>query len=177
MSMVGTFWLLATEESGFGLNFNILETNLVNLSILIALIVYFGRNFLGKVMAERRLAIEVAIQDAEKRQKEAALALSKQKENLAQAQSTAVQIKSDATATAKVAKEDILAQASKDIQRMKDEAARDLGAQQDRVIMELRQRVSALAIERVESQLRSQMDDSLQQKLIDQSISLLGGRL
>lgn len=175
--MVENFWLLATEESGFGLNFNILETNLINLSILVALIVYFGRSFLGAIMAERRSTIEVAIQDAEKRQKEASEALAVQQKNLAEAQTTAVQIKADGEAAAKVAKENILAQASKDVQRMQDEAARDLTSQRDRVVVELRQRISALAVEKVEAQLRSQMDDELQQKLIDQSIGLLGGSL
>ncbi|NEQ54892.1 MAG: F0F1 ATP synthase subunit B [Leptolyngbya sp. SIO3F4] len=175
--MVENFWLLATEEGGFGLNFNILETNLVNLSILIALIVYFGRSFLGAIMAERRSAIEASIQDAEKRQKEASEALAVQKKNLAEAQATAVKIKADGEAAAKVAKENILAQASKDVQRMKDEAARDLTSQKDRVLVELRQRISALAIEKVETQLRSQVDEGTQQKLIDQSIGLLGGSL
>ncbi|EKV01825.1 ATP synthase, F0 subunit b [Leptolyngbya sp. PCC 7375] len=175
--MVENFWLLATEESGFGLNFDILETNLVNLSILVALIVYFGRSFLGSIMAERRSSIEAAIQDAEKRLKEASKALGEQQKNLAEAQATAVQIKSDGEAAAKVAKDNILAQASKDVQRMKDEAARDLSSQRDRVVLELRQRISALAVEKVESQLRSQVDDGLQQRLIDQSIGLLGGSL
>jgi F-type H+-transporting ATPase subunit b len=175
--MVGTFWLLATEEGGFGLNFNILETNLVNLSILLALLVYFGRNFLGKIMSERRSAIQLAIQEAERRQQEASLALTKQQENLAKAKSTAAQIKSDAEAAAQAAKAEILEQSAKDIERMRAEADRDIGSQRDRVVLELRQRISALAIDRVEAQLRSQMDESLQQKLIDQSIALLGGQL
>ena len=177
MAMVENFWLLATEEGGFGLNFNILETNLINLSILIALIVYFGKGFLGSVMAERRSTIEASIKDAEKRLKEASKALVEQQKNLADAQATAAKIKSDGEAAAKVAKDNIMAQAAKDIQRMKDDAARDLTSQRDRVVIELRQRVSALAVEKVEGQLRSQVDDGTQQKLIDQSIGLLGGSL
>ncbi|NJK69970.1 MAG: F0F1 ATP synthase subunit B, partial [Microcoleus sp. SU_5_3] len=42
---MGTVLLLATEasrEGGFGLNFDILETNLINLSIVIGLLFYFG---------------------------------------------------------------------------------------------------------------------------------------
>ncbi|MBT9314929.1 F0F1 ATP synthase subunit B [Leptothoe spongobia] len=175
--MVGTFFLLATEEGGFGLNFDIIETNLINLTILIALLIYFGRSFFGQIMADRQQAIQSAIQDAEKRQREATLALSKQKENLAQAQSMAAKIKAEAEKSAQAAREEILAQAVRDVKRMQDEAARDLSSQRDRVLSELRQRVSALAINKVESQLRSQMDNALQQRLIDQSIALLGGRL
>ncbi|MEO0455153.1 MAG: F0F1 ATP synthase subunit B [Cyanobacteria bacterium P01_A01_bin.114] len=173
--MVDTFPLLATEEGGFGLNFNILETNLINLSILISLIVYFGRNFLGKILGERRAAIQSAIQDAERRQQEAMAALSEQEEKLAQAQEMAAKIKADAEAAAKSSRDEILAQANRDVQRMRDEAARDVGSQRDRIALELRQRIAALAVDKVESTLQSRMDESLQQRLIDQSIGMLGG--
>ena len=176
MSIIGTFLLLATEEGGFGLNFNVLETNLINLTILIGLLFYLGRNFLGNVMAERRLTIETAILEVEKRQQEAAAALAEQQQLLTQAQSSAAKIKAEAEARSKVVRADILAQAKQDIQRMKLDADRDLNSQRDKVIKELRQQVAALAIQKVESQLRDRMDDSLQKKLIDQSIVLLGGR-
>ncbi|MEL6249794.1 MAG: F0F1 ATP synthase subunit B, partial [Cyanobacteria bacterium J06627_15] len=65
-------WLVASEEGGFGLNFDILETNLINLIIIIGVLVYFGRSFLGKTLTERRVAIESAIKDAEARQQKAA---------------------------------------------------------------------------------------------------------
>jgi F-type H+-transporting ATPase subunit b len=175
MSILATFWLLATEERGFGLNLNIFETNLINLSILLTLLVYFGRNLLGKIMSERRAAIESAIQDAERRQKEAKAALAEQQKNLAEAQSTALKIKSDATVSAKAASEEILAQAVKDVQRMRDEAARDLNSQRDRVVLELRQRVSSAAVAKVEAQLRTGVNDGQQQALIGKSIALLGG--
>ena len=86
---MGTFFLLAEvahsaaselgeaeAHGGFGLNFDILESNLINLAILIGLLFYFGRSFLGKVLGERREKIETAIKEAEQRQKEAAAALS-----------------------------------------------------------------------------------------------------
>jgi F-type H+-transporting ATPase subunit b len=65
---MGTVLLLATEasgEGGFGLNFDILETNLINLVIIIAVLFYFGRGFVGKILTERRSAIQEAIQEAE----------------------------------------------------------------------------------------------------------------
>ncbi|NET33716.1 MAG: F0F1 ATP synthase subunit B, partial [Cyanothece sp. SIO1E1] len=42
------------------MNFDILETNLINLTIVIGLLFYFGRNLLGKTMTERRSGIEAA---------------------------------------------------------------------------------------------------------------------
>lgn len=163
------------HEGGFGLNFDILETNLINLTIVIVLLVYFGRGFLGKVLSERRAAIETAIKDAEQRKKEAAVALAEQQQKLAQAQVEAEKIKASAQEAAKVAREEILAKAEQDIQRMREVAAQDLNTEQERVIAELRQRVAALALKRVEAELPARLNDSVQQQLVDRSIAMLGG--
>jgi F-type H+-transporting ATPase subunit b len=84
--------LLATEGSGFGLNFDLLETNLINLVIIWGVLFYFGRKFLGNTLSSRRSSIEEAILDAERRQQEAQQSLKQQEENLAQAQSKAKEI-------------------------------------------------------------------------------------
>jgi F-type H+-transporting ATPase subunit b len=125
---MGTFILLtaeAIEEPGIGLNFDILETNLINLVIIIGVLVYFGRGFLGKTLADRKARIEEAIKDAETRKKEAAAALADEQQKL--------------------------------------------------VTAELRQRIAALALQQVESQLKSGIGDATQQQLIDRSIATIGG--
>jgi F-type H+-transporting ATPase subunit b len=164
------------EGHGFGLNFDIFETNLINLSIVIGVLVYFGRGFLGKALSERRSQIESAIQEAEQRKKEAAAALADQQQKLAQAQAEATRIKASAEENAKTAREEILTQAALEVERMKAAAAQDLESQQERVIRELRQQVAAMAIQRVEAQLKSGLDDNAQQQLIDRSIAMLGGQ-
>lgn len=177
--MMGTFWLLASAEAasekGFGLNFDILETNVINLAIAIGILVYFGGQALGKILSERSSNIEAAIREAETRQKEAAAALADRQQKLAQAQAEAERIKAEASQRAKAAKEAILAKAVKDVERLREDANKDLSVAQERAILELRARVSAMALERVEGQLKGQLDEGKQQKLIDRSIALLGG--
>jgi F-type H+-transporting ATPase subunit b len=185
MSIMSTFSLLATaaaevaaeghSEGGFGLHFDLLETNLVNLSILIGVLFYFGRKFLGNTLSERRSNIEQAIQDAQNRQKEAAAALADAQQKLAKAQGEAEGIRATAEENAEAARVAILEAAAKDVERMKETAVQDLNSERDRAIRELRQRVAALAMQRAESQLRDHLDDSAQQQLIDRSIALLGG--
>ena len=51
------------------LNFNPLETNLVNLAIVIGLLFWFLRGFLGGILERRRSAILQDLQDAEGRLK------------------------------------------------------------------------------------------------------------
>ncbi len=174
-SLLGTEAAESAEAGGFGLNFDILETNLINLAIVIAVLVYFGRGFLSKTLGDRRAAIEVAIKDAEKRKKDAAIALADQQQKLAQAQTEAAKIRASAQEAATAAKADILAKAEQDIQRMRETASQDINTEQSRVINELRQRVAALAIQRVEAELPSRLNDSVQQQLIDRSIAMLVG--
>ncbi|HLO47068.1 MAG TPA: F0F1 ATP synthase subunit B [Kamptonema sp.] len=176
---MGTVLLLAVEashEGGFGLNFNILETNLINLIIAIGVVVYFGRGFLVKTLSERRAAIEEAINEAEKRQKDAASSLAEEQQKLTQAQAEAERIRAAAIENAKAAKEAILTQAAQDVERMKAEAGRELDAERERAIAQLRTVVASMALERVENQLKTSLDDSAQNQLIDRSIALLGGR-
>jgi F-type H+-transporting ATPase subunit b len=174
---VENFLWLATEaaEDGFGLNLDILETNLVNLVIIIAVLVYFGRKFLGNILSERRERIETAIREAEQRASQAAEALSDGQQKLAQAQAEAERIRADADKRAQAAKEEILAQCERDLERMKSDARQELDTERDRAIAELRQRVTELALQRVESQLQERLDESAQRQLIDRSIATLGG--
>jgi len=162
-------------EGGVGLNFDLLETNLINLVIIIGVLVYFGRGVLGKSLSDRRTQIETAIQEAEARKQSAAAALADQQQKLAQAQTEAARLRAAAEESAKAAKEAILAQSEQDIQRMREAAVQDLNTQQERIFNELRQRTAALALEQVESRLRSGLGYEAQQQLIDRSIAMLGG--
>ena len=174
---MGNLWLLATEatEHGFGFNFDVLETNLINLGIIIAVLVYFGRGAVGSALEARRNEIETAIADAEERQRKAAAALSEQQQNLAQAQAQAEKIRQEAIERAEVVKAELLAKADLDIERMQDSAAQDLEAEQERVVSELRRRVVALAMEQVNGQIGNELNDDLHHQLIERSIARVGG--
>jgi F-type H+-transporting ATPase subunit b len=169
--------LLAAEagHSGFGLNLDILETNIINLAIIIGVLIYFGKNSLGKTLSERRAQIEAAIQEAEQRKAKAAAALAEQQQKLAQAQTEATRIRKEAEERAAAARAEIMKQSEEDIQRMKAAAAQDLSSQQDRVLNELRQRIAALAMQKAEEQIRSQVSEDTQRQLIDRSIARIGG--
>ncbi|HIK27066.1 MAG: F0F1 ATP synthase subunit B [Oscillatoriaceae bacterium SKW80] len=181
---MGSLLLLATTASeveselakaGFGLNLDILETNIVNLLIVIGILFYFGRGFLGNILSERRAKIETAIREAEERVKQAEAALAEGEKKLAQAQEEAKRILAAAEENAKAAREAILARAAKDIEKMRAEAARDMESERERISKEIRARVAAMALEKVELQLKERLDDYAQNKLIERSIAMLGG--
>lgn len=164
------------SEGGFGLNIDILGTNLINLVIIIGVLVYFGRKIVGKTLSDRQERIETAISSAERRSKEAAAALADQQQKLASAQSEAERIRKAAQESAGVARENILRAVASDVERLKETATQELNTERDRAIAQLRQRVVAMALQKVESELRTGVDNATQQQLIDRSIALLGGR-
>ncbi|MEM7578765.1 MAG: F0F1 ATP synthase subunit B [Cyanobacteria bacterium P01_A01_bin.80] len=183
---MGTFLLLAASaaagelaetagESGFGINTDILDTNIINLAIIITVLIVFGRKALGGKLEERRLKIETAIKNAEQRASEAQKAIAEQQQKLAQAQTEAQSIREAASENAKKAKEAILAEAATDVERMKQTAAADMSTERDKAIAQLRERVVASALEKAESELRTNVADDAQHTLVDRSIALMGG--
>ncbi|MGK7903448.1 MAG: F0F1 ATP synthase subunit B [Hormoscilla sp.] len=173
-----TVILLATEashEGGFGFNFNILETNLINLAIVIGVLFYFGSKVLGETLSKRSGDISQALKEVETRQKEAASALADQQQKLAAAQTEAERIKKEAEARAVSAKEAIMAKSSLAIERLREEAAQDLNREREQAIAQLRRRVVEMALSRAESRIKESVDAGAQQQLIDRSISMLGG--
>ena len=182
---MGNFLFLATaaataeataETGGFRLNTDFIEANLVNLVLVLVILFVFGRKLLTDILTERRLAIETAIQDTEARQKQAMSALEVAKKNLAQAQTEAENIRKTAVTSAENAKLEIAAKAAADIERMQELAAANTSNEQDKAIAEVRARVTKLAMERAEAQLKNLLTDSAQSELVDRSIAMVGGK-
>ncbi|MGC9505451.1 F0F1 ATP synthase subunit B [Baaleninema sp.] len=171
-----TFLWLAEAEGGFGLNFDIFSTNLINLAIVIGVLYYFGRGFLGKILNERRSDIETAIGEAEQQASKAQQELTEAKKRLEQAQAQAQQIRADAEERAKATKEEILAEAQADIERLKATAAQDLKSDESRAAAQLRERAIALALERSQQYLKERLSDDDREQIVDRSISLIGGK-
>ena len=66
-------------------------------------------------------------------------------------------------------------ESERDIARLKETAAADLSSEQERVMAQLKKQIAEQAIAQAESQLKAQVDNNAQQRLIDRSIARLGG--
>ncbi|GBF80150.1 F0F1 ATP synthase subunit B [Aphanothece sacrum] len=178
--MIDSFLLLATESHGeggalIGFHLDLWESNIINLSILVGVLVFYGRKAIGKILSDRRSQIAQAIQEVEARQKQAAAALTEEQRKLTQAQAEAERIRQAAQERAKVVAAEIAAQCERDVIRLRDSAAADLSSEQDRVIAQLKKQIGQMAVVKAEAQLKQQIDDTAQQRLIDRSIAQLGG--
>ena len=165
---------LLASHSGFGLNLNPFETNIINLAIVIAGLVYFLKGFLGGILERRRSAILTDLKDAEERLAAATTSLAAAQKELAGAQVRAESIRSDGQSRAEAIRVESERRTVEEMARMKQDSAADLDAAAARVSALLRREAARLAIEKALAALPGKLDSKAQAKLIDQSIQTLG---
>ena len=173
-----TFLSLATvlfaHHGGFGLNFNLFETNLINLVIVIGVLTWFLRGFLGGILDRRRQAILADLSDAEERLSTARSAVAKAQQELQAAQQKAQQIRADGVARAQSVRQESERRTIEEMARLKEDASADLNAEAARVSDLLRREAARQAIQKALASLPAKLDDGVQARLIDQSINTLG---
>ena len=162
------------SHGGFGLNLNLFETNIINLAIVIAGLVWFLRGFLGGILERRRTAILADLSDAEERLSKASVSLAAAQKELAEAQKKAEQIRADGTARAAAIRAESERRTIEEMARLRQDSASDLEAEAARVSAQLRREAARLAIEKALAALPGRLDDATQARLIDQSIQTLG---
>ncbi|MCX5955630.1 MAG: F0F1 ATP synthase subunit B [Cyanobacteria bacterium] len=165
---------LLASHGGFGLNFNPFETNIINLAIVIAGLVYFLKGFLGSILERRRSAILTDLRDAEERLAAATTSLADAQKGLAEAQVRAESIRSEGASRAEAVRQESEKRTVEDMARIKEDSASDLDAEAARVSGQLRREAARLAIEKALAALPGKLDSTAQAKLIDQSIQSLG---
>ena len=169
--------LLAMVEEGAGVRFNpdLLGTNALNIFLVLGLLIYYGRGFLGNLLRERQQSIAQTIQRAETAQKEATVALKTAQQNLAQAQAMAEKLKQEGLAKAEQTRASLLALAAQEVERIGLQAQQSIELEQERTVAAIRQRITELTLAQVTAQLQERLTPELHSRLIDQGIARLGG--
>jgi F-type H+-transporting ATPase subunit b len=165
--------LLASHGS-FGLNFDIFETNIINLAIVIAGLVYFLRGFLGGILERRRERILAELTDAEERLKAATASLAEAQQSLGEARARAEQIRADGKARAEAIRLESEKRTVEEMARLKQDSQSDLEAEVSRVSRLLQREAAEMAIAKALATLPGKLDASTQARLIDQSIQSMG---
>ena len=155
------------------LNLNPLETNLVNLVIVIGLLFWFLRGFLGGILERRRAAILQELQDAESRLKTATENLSQAQSELAAAQQKAEKIRADGQARAAGIRSEGEKRTISVMAAIKAGADADAEADAARIKDSLRREAALAAIDKALAELPARLDASAQAKLIDSTIKNL----
>jgi len=165
---------LFANHAGFGLNLNLFETNIINLAVVIAALVWFLKGFLGGILERRRTSVLADLKDAEERLSKASTALAEAQQGLTQAQQRAEKILVDGTARAAAIRQESERRSIEEIARIKESATSDLANEASRVSAQLRRETARQAVEQALAGLTGKLDDKVHASLIDHSIQSLG---
>ena len=165
---------LIASEGGFGINLNLFETNLINLVIVIGVLYWFLKGFLGGMLQRRRETILRDLEDAESRLKSATSELAEAQQELSVAQQKADKIRVDGTARAQAIRLDGEKRTIKAMAALKQDALADLNAEGARLTEQLRRQAALAAIDQAMIELPNRLDSNAQGRLIDSSIQNLG---
>jgi len=170
------FTLLANE--GIGLNTDILETGLINILALLAILIYTGRDFLGSLLEERRTTIVQGVQDAEDRLSESKKRLVEAEKQLNQANIVISEIKNETVTTKKVLLESDAFQAKKDLTVRFDRALATFRSKERQIFVEIKQQIISLVLQRTISRVQETFKSKERSNaLINETIDKLQGDL
>ena len=141
------FTLLA-EHEGISLNLDILETGLLNILALLAILIYVGRDFLGSLLETRQAEIITAVQDAEEQLNEANKRLAEAQKQLTQADVIFAQIKEETLNTKKLLLKADSDQSRKDLSTRFSRAIAALRSKELQVYSEIKKQIITLVLKR-----------------------------
>ena len=171
------FTLLA-EHEGISLNTDILETGLINILALLAILIYTGRDFLGSLLEERKTTIVNGVQDAEDRLNEANKRLDDAQKQLNQANFIISEIKNETVSTKKVLLESDAFQAKKDLKVRFERALATFRSKERQIFVDIKQQIITIVLQKTVSRAKETFKSQERATaLINETIDKLEGDL
>jgi F-type H+-transporting ATPase subunit b len=157
--------------SNFGINTNLFETNLVNLSIVLIVLFYFGKGVLLDILETRKSKILLQIEDAKTQVNEAQSRLIQAEQDLALARNKVLTIQADAEILVEVKKRDLKESLSDKQKRLKEANNSIISFEKNKELTKLRYRVFNDALHHVKEYLNQSITNDLHLKINDYQLS------
>ena len=175
MFLITTIFL-SNENEGFGINPDLLDTNLVNIVLLLGLLFVVLGNALGENLSQRQEQIIADVENAENQMSSA-----KQRMTEAKAQWSQVQIVIDETKNQTLKTKNNLVdaafkQATEDVDQRVKTATSVISSREQRVYDEITEQITDLALNQVVTKLKKQLGAQEQKVLIDSRIKKLSNK-
>lgn len=144
----------------FGFNGNILQTNIINLAVVIGIVVSFGGDALRSLLENRRQTILNNLEEADQRARDAQQKLNQSKSQLEVAQKKAVEINKQGSTTAESETKQSIRQTQNNVKRLEENKQETLKLQRQKAINQVYQQFVSLALNQVRKKLSSRLDAS-----------------
>jgi F-type H+-transporting ATPase subunit b len=145
----------------FGFNTNLLETNVLNLAVVLAIVLTYVGDALRGLLANRKQTILTNFREADQRATEAQDRLRQAQLELEQAQVKAQKIREQAGLTIEQEKTQFVRQTQEDIQRLGSLQQETLKFEQQKAQNELAQKLVKLALQQVREKLSQRLNFSI----------------
>jgi F-type H+-transporting ATPase subunit b len=145
----------------FGFNTNLLETNVLNLAVVVSVVIIYIGDALKSLLANRKQTILNNFQEAEKRASEAQERLKQAEKQFDEAKEKAKQITDQAVLTIERERNQIVQQNQEDIKRLSTVQNETLQFEQQKAQSELAQKLVNLALHQVNEKLTKRLNTSI----------------
>ena len=168
---------MVSLAEGFGFNTNLLETNILNLAVVLPLVFSLGKDTLTSILDTRREKILSSLRSADDRFKQAQLELDAAKSELALAAEKVKEIQSEGQKTLEALRLEETKRYEELHQRFDDLKEETVRLEEEKVVNTFRQQLISVAFEKAIEGIRSHMDEKLHRKYIDAKIALMNSTL
>lgn len=157
----------------FGFNGNILETNILNLGVVLGVVVSLGGDALRSLLSNRKKTIEKNLEQAEKRALEAKERLAQAQSQLETAQKKALDIKEQGSMTAKKERQDSTKRKNEEIFRLTEKKEETLRVEEQKAVSQVYRQLVNQVMDKVKSKLTDRLDPASHASVINFQIVLL----
>uniref|UniRef100_UPI003002D21B ATP synthase CF0 subunit I n=1 Tax=Amorphophallus tonkinensis TaxID=1720486 RepID=UPI003002D21B len=162
------------SAGGFGFNTDILATNPINLSIVLGVLIYFGKGVLNDLLDNRKQRILSTIRNSEELRKGAIEQLEKARARLRKVETEANEYRVNGYFEIGREKENLINATCDSLERLENYKNETLLFEQQRAINQVRQRVFQQALQGALGTLNSCLNNELHFRTISANLGILG---
>nr|YP_010691668.1 ATP synthase CF0 subunit I [Vallesia antillana]WBU94854.1 ATP synthase CF0 subunit I [Vallesia antillana] len=158
----------------FGFNTDILSTNLINLSVVLGVLIFFGKGVLSDLLDNRKQRILNTIRNSEELRGGAIEQLEKARARLRKVEMEADQFRVNGYSEIEQKKLNLINSTSKTLEQLENYKNETIQFEQQRAINQVRQRVFQQALRGALGTLNSCLNNELHLRTISANIDMLG---
>nr|YP_010993111.1 CF0 subunit I [Oxandra macrophylla]WOZ09213.1 CF0 subunit I [Oxandra macrophylla] len=162
------------SAGSFGLNTDILATNLINLSVVVGVLIFFGKGVLTDLLDNRKQRILSTIQNSEELRGGAIKQLEKARARLRKAEMEADEYRVNGYSEIEREKQNLINATSENLEQLENYKNETIHFEQQRAINQVRQRVFQQALQGALGTLNSRLNSELHLRTISANIDMLG---
>nr|ARD00275.1 ATP synthase CF0 subunit I [Geum elatum] len=175
-NVTDSFLSLGYWPSGgsFGFNTDIFATNLINLSVVLGVLIFFGKGVLSDLLDNRKQRILKTIRNSEELREGALNQLEKARARLRKVEMEADQFRMTGYSEIEREKLNLINATSKTLEQLENDKNETINFEQQRAINQVRQRVFQQALQGALGTLNSCLNNELHLRTISTNIGMFG---